>query len=339
MPTPPKDHSQPLFVGIDVGGTSIKLGLVSDSGIVLGSTSFSTDANHSPEVAVHETQMAIAALSRQLGVESEQIVAAGLGTPGPMDLRAGLILEPVNLPGWRHYPIRDHLSEAISLPVTFTNDANAAAYGEFWLGSAREYSSLVFFTLGTGVGGGIIIDDFCVEGAHSLGAELGHMRIDTQPNARTCSCGRPGHLEAYASATAVVSRTLEALKTRSSRLNDIRPLTAFAVFSAAEQGDELANAIIEETADFLAKGIDIVSNVIDPQAVLLGGAMTFGGHGSIVGRRFLERIVRQVKDSVFPEISQSMKIDFAQLGSEAGFIGAAGLARVQYRASQIRSTK
>ncbi|MEZ6094977.1 MAG: ROK family protein [Pirellulaceae bacterium] len=322
----------PVFVGVDVGGTNIKLGLVADDGTVLAKSSFPTQVDLGPQHVVEQTKIEVDRLVQTSDLAASQIVAVGLGTPGPMDIGRGLILQPTNLPTWKDFPIRDRLSSQLGLPVTFTNDANAAAYGEYWMGSANSYRSLVFFTLGTGVGGGIIVDDFCVEGAHSLGAELGHMVVDTRPEALVCSCGRPGHLEAYSSATAVVSRTRIGIASGvKTSLCDDENLTARTIFEAAEGDDELALQIVDETAHHLATGIAIVAHVIDPEAILFGGAMNFGGRDSKTGRRFLDQITKQVHNSVFPEIYNSLKIDFAQLGSDAGYIGAAGLARVQYQ--------
>ena len=132
-------------------------------------------------------------------------------TPGTMDIPRGMFLQPHNLPHWHYFPIRDCVAEAFGLPTAFANDANAAAYGEFWVGSGQKYHSIVMLTLGTGVGGGIIIGDLSVDGENSHGSECGHIIIDSSPTARMCGCGQPGHLEAYCSATALVKRTQELL--------------------------------------------------------------------------------------------------------------------------------
>src|SRR5262249_9163376 len=138
------------------------------------------------------------------------VTALGVATPGTMDIPAGVILEPPNLKPWQNVPVRQHIESAFGKPTAFQNDANAAAFGEYWTGAGKDVHSMVLFTLGTGVGGGIIVNDEIIEGEHSHGAELGHIKIDlTRP--RQCSCGRWGCLEAYASATAVVKRAHEAL--------------------------------------------------------------------------------------------------------------------------------
>ena len=135
----------------------------------------------------------------------------GLATPGPMDIPSGMLLIPGNLPHWHNSPIRDLVSQACGLPVTFANDANAAAFGEFWAGAAREYRSLVLFTMGTGIGGGIVVDDMLIEGVHSVGGELGHIIIDSRDDAPLNSLGLRGTLEGYCGAYAVIRRAQEAL--------------------------------------------------------------------------------------------------------------------------------
>lgn len=323
-------NKSPLFVGVDVGGTNVKLGVVDDAGRLLAKADFPTCEENGPQYAVDQAKLKIAALFAKAGLDYRQVAAVGLGTPGTMDIKRGMILEPPNMKGWRNFPIRDALSEALGRPVTYANDANAAAFGEFWTGSAAQYDSVVFFTLGTGVGGGIVINGLLVDGEHSLGGEVGHIRVEWGPQARTCSCGRPGHLEAYSSATAIVKRGIELLKDYpKSPLRKIpaAELTAKEIAKAAEADDPLAQLLIDEVADYLARGIAIVANTIDPKAILFGGAMTFGKKETKVGRGFLKRIRDGLKPELFPQMHKQLVVDFAKLGSDAGSIGAAGLAR------------
>lgn len=331
----------PLFVGVDVGGTNVKLGIVDDQGALLAKSDFPTCEELGPQYAIDQAREKIVELFARNRLDYSAVAAVGLGTPGTMDIPAGMILEPPNMPGWRHFPVRDRLSAALGLPVTFANDANAAAFGEFWTGSAAQYNSLVFFTLGTGVGGGIVIHNLLVDGEHSLGGEVGHIRVDWSPESRICSCGRPGHLEAYSSATALVKQALCWLPSHPrSVLNTIptEDLSAREIGDAAEAGDELAQRLIDEVADYLARGIAIVANTIDPKAVLLGGAMTFGKTGTRVGRGFLERIRAGLEAELFPPLQQNLVIEYAALGSDAGCIGAAGLARKEHQLRQTRAT-
>jgi glucokinase len=322
----------PFFLGVDVGGTSIKLGLVDDDGRQLARTSLPTEEERGPEDACRRISQVGRQLAHGAGIDFDRIAAVGLATPGTMDIQAGKTLQPHNLPHWWDFPIRDCLAEAAGKPVAFANDANAAAFGEHWVGQGSRYQSIVFFTLGTGIGGGIIVGDLSIDGQNSHGSECGHMLIDYRPDARRCGCGQTGHLEAYASAKGVVRRTREALNAdRASslraRLSQGHELTPLMIAEEAERGDPLALDIVMETAAYLGVGAVNLMHIIDPGAVIFGGAMTFGGPGSALGQRFLDRIRQEVRARAFPVLAARTAIDFAALGSDAGYIGAAGIAR------------
>ncbi len=270
---------------------------------------------------------------RDKQIDPSNVRSAGLGTPGPMNIPEGMILDPTNLPHWRFFPVRDKLSEELSLPVAFTNDANAAAYGEFWVGSGRKYDSMIMLTLGTGVGGGIIVNGSAVEGVNSFGAECGHIIIDSRPDARLCAWGGGrGELEAYASASAVALRAQNLLEegrksSLSQRVDAGEELTALMLCEEAEAGDQFSLDVIMETAMYLGIGIVTLVHTIDPGAVILGGAMNFGGRGSAIGDQFLERVRREFRDRAFEVVAKGTLIDFASLGGDAGYIGAAGISR------------
>jgi glucokinase len=260
------------------------------------------------------------------GLTLDAIAAVGVATPGLMDIPAGIMLDPPNLRPWHNVPVRDHVHRAFGKPTAYQNDANAAALGEHWVGAGKEVASLVFFTLGTGIGGGIVLDGHVLEGRHSHGGELGHLKIE-MTNPRQCGCGRFGCLEAYASATAVVKRAHEALNEDAggSALHAVLrahgELTARDVFVAADQGDALAKRLVEETAFYLAIGAMNAMHTIDPDMVVFGGGMT------AAGEPFLERIRHHVRELAFPLPAEHTQIRYAQLGTDAGFIGAAACAR------------
>jgi len=321
----------PLFVGLDVGGTTMKGGVVDDMGQILSAVNLPTEAHRGQEFGLErmgETiRHAVAAARLSLG----QIAAIGVATPGLMDIPAGVILDPPNLQPWKNVPVRQHIYDAFQVPTAFQNDANAAAYGEYWAGAGRQVRSMVMFTLGTGVGGGIILNNRVLEGEHSHGAELGHMKIE-MTNPRLCGCGRHGCLEAYASALSVVKRTEEALArdpTRSSALHALLQasgvLTARAIFQAGAEGDSLAGRIVEETAYYLAIGAMNMMHIINPDMVVFAGGMTAAGEA------FLERVRRHVRELAFPVPVARTEIRYAQLGSDAGMVGAAGCGRLLYR--------
>ncbi len=216
----------PFFVGLDVGGTYMKAGVVDDTGQPLSHVSLPTEVWRGQDKGLERMCETIDLAIAEAGLERGRITAIGVAVPGTMDIPAGMILDPVNLKPWRNVPVRQYVQDHFRLPTAFQNDANAAALGEFWVGAGRNTRSLVLFTLGTGVGGGIILggddrhDARVLEGEHSHGGELGHIKIEmTHP--RLCGCGRGGCLEAYASATAVVKRA----RKHSTRMADDPPCT------------------------------------------------------------------------------------------------------------------
>jgi glucokinase len=325
---------KPVFAGVDVGGTNIKIGLVDDAGQTLAYHTMPTEQDKGPEDACGRMAGAVRQLIEEANLKPDDVVRAGLATPGPMDIAAGMILRPGNLPGWWDFPIRDRCSHHLGTPVTFANDANAAAYGEFWCGAGKQYNSLVLLTLGTGVGGGIIVRDMLIEGEHSCGSECGHILVNPSENAPMDSLGKRGSLESYANATALVDRTLAALgsvtvTSLAKRRSAGETITPQLVAEEAERGDELAREVIMETGYWLAIGIVSFIHTIDPDAVLLGGAMTFGGNETAIGRAFLERIRDEVRPRLLEPLRDVVHIEFASLGGDAGYIGAAGLARLE----------
>ncbi len=317
--------AKPLYVGLDVGGSAMKAGVVDETGHALASVSLPTEAYRGQEFGLERMCEAIRQAVAAAQLKMERIAAIGVATPGTMDIAAGIVIDPPNLKPWRNVPVRAHIHDVFGLPVAFQNDGNAAAFGEFWAGVGRGVHSLALFTLGTGVGGGIIIGGEIVEGEHSHGAELGHMRIEIT-NARQCGCGRWGCLEAYASASAVVKRSQEALSQAGMRssltkaANKPGGMTSRDVFDIAAGGDALAEKIVEDTAFYLAIGATNVLHTIDPNMVVFGGGMI------AAGENFLQRIQKHVKNLALPIPAEKAKICYASLGSDAGFIGAAGCA-------------
>ena len=323
-------------MGVDLGGTNIKVGVVDDLGRPMSWTSIETLSEQGAENAVVRMAQAVKFAIASAKLKPADIRRVGLGSPGTMDIPAGMLLEPPNLPGWNHYPIRDRLSQHCGLPVSFANDAGAAAYGEFWVGCGKEMPSMVLLTLGTGIGCGIIVHDFSIDGEHSHGAECGHIIIDYHDDARMCPCGQTGHLEAYCSALSVVKRTHEALA--AGRGSSLRKnlaagaeLTPLMLAEEAEAGDALSLEIVLDTARYLGVGIVTLLHTIDPSGVVLGGAMTFGRDRTSLGRRFLGRVREEVHKRAFPTLAERTTIDYATLGGDAGFIGAAGISRVDDR--------
>lgn len=327
---------KPFFIGIDVGGTNVKCGLVDAAGETLAYHAIRTEQEKGAEDGCKRIAGVVRHLVEQTGVSDDSIVRAGVATPGPMDIPRGLILHPGNLPGWWDFPIRDRLSEHLKLPVTFANDANAAAYGEYWRGAGAQFESMVLLTLGTGVGGGIIVGDTLIEGAHSCGSECGHLLVDPSDDAWKDSLGKSGSLEAYANASAVVRRAEDAIhagesSSLSKRQAAGEAITPRIVAEEAERGDAVARRIVFETAHWLGIGMVSLIHAIDPDAVVLGGAMNFGGAANPLGREFLQHIRDTARPRLLEPLREAVQIQFASLGGDAGYLGAAGLARMAHR--------
>lgn len=330
----PLRHPGPYYLGIDLGGTNIKAGVVTQAGTSLSRVSVPTEANRGPDAGVENMVRAGQDALKAAGLKIDDVAGVGLATPGTMDIPGGMLLNPPNLPGWDDFPVRQRVADGLKKQTVLQNDANAAAYGEFWCGAARDARSLVFWTLGTGIGCGIIIGDLIIEGEHSHGAECGHIIVQMD-GGRLCDTGQYGTLEAYAGAKGLIRRTEEALATGRptvlrSWIDEGRELTPLLLAQAANDGDRLADDLIMDTARYLGAGTTTLMHTIDPDMVLFGGAMTFGGPESTLGQRFLQRIRDEVKVRAFPVPYAKTRIDYATLGGDAGYIGAAGCARLKF---------
>jgi len=330
------EFKPPYFVGIDLGGTNIKCGIVDSEGQPLLEkavevlTEPEQGADHTLSNMVRAAQEAV----QRSGLGWDAIETVGLGSPGTMDLERGILLEPVNLrgPGWINYPICERLEQALGKRVAFQNDANAAAYGEYWAGAGKGTRSMVLFTLGTGIGCGIIVNGLILEGRHSHGAECGHivirMKEGEEDQPRVCGCGRAGCLEAYASATALLKRAEEGLAAGvDTALRDQWETTPAAeraklIDDLNKQGDGFCRKLMRDTAYYLAVGATCLMHTIDPDMIVFGGGMTKGGP------LLLEWIRENVKRLAFPLPAEQTQIVYAKLGGDAGYIGAAGCAKL-----------
>ncbi|GAA5504809.1 ROK family protein [Novipirellula caenicola] len=303
--------SAPLYLGIDVGGTDVKLGLVDGTCRIVATDRTATCELKTPQnVFRHAMQFAA----------GRPIVGVGLAVPGVLDSRAYVLREVVNLEGWLGVPLRDQLAEISGLPSMVVNDANAAAYAEHasrFLG----VQSLALITLGTGVGCGMVVVGNPHGGDHGCAGELGHIAIDFSEDALPCTCGSRGHLETYAGAAGVIARMVQLSG------EDAAALTPRQIATRAESGDTICQKVISDTAVYVGRAIGMLGQVADPAVVLLGGAMTFGGMGTETGRRFLEDVRKSVKETTLVQVGGNMKIEFATLGNQAGMIGAAMVAR------------
>jgi glucokinase len=319
-----------IYVGLDVGGTTMKAAAVNHEGTPCSApVVMDTNPEQGQEAGLETMCATIRRAVVAAGLTLADVAAIGVATPGLMDIKAGLILDPPNLKPWKNVPVREHIRTTFDKPTVFQNDGNAAAYGEFWVGSGREAKSMVLYTLGTGVGGGVILDDVVVEGEHSHGGELGHMRIDTPDRGRLCGCGARGCLEAYAGAINITRRAREemACYRGTTRMREFYTandddFTPKVIFDLAVAGDELARKVVDDTAYYLALGACAVTAVVDPEMIVFGGGMI------ATGEWFRKKIEGHVQRFGLPFPTRTLRISFATLGSDAGFIGAAGCARL-----------
>ena len=312
-------------MGLDLGGTNVKAGLVDADANVLANLQVPTQVEAGPDKVIAVMADAARQVVERGGIKMDQVASIGIGSPGSIDYHAGVILSAPNLTGFIDLPLRDRVAEAAGRPAVLENDANAAAFGEFWAGAGRDPSirHLVMFTLGTGVGTGLIVDGKLIHGAFGLGAEGGHMIIE--PNGRQCGCGQKGCLEVYASASYTAARAAEAVETGgNSSLQAIldagRSITSREVFAAAAEGDPLAARIVDETAFYLALGCISICRLLDPQMIVFAGGMI------LAGDILFQRLHKSFDRHNWKMTEKAVQMVPAKLGNDAGFIGAAAVA-------------
>ena len=325
---------QDYYLGIDIGGSSIKAGIVTGEGTRLAARSAPSALEHGLDEGLANLDTIVRELLEESGAQLKDLRGIGVAAPGTMDIPRGIVFHPFNLPGWENLPLRDLISKRYGRPAVLQNDANAAALGEYWLGAAHGAHSLMFWTLGTGVGGGIVIGGRVIEGAHSHAGECGHMILQMDGGPRS-EFGIHGSLELYAGGRALVRRGEAALA--SGRVSTLRKcvaagqsLTPLLIGQAAEEGDPLALELVCDTARYLARGTVNIMHILNPELVLIGGAMTFGQSQTALGRRFLEEVREEVKRWAFPIPATRTRIDYATLGNDAGYVGAAACARAAF---------
>lgn len=311
------------YIGVDLGGTNIAAGVVSEDWKLVVKSSVKTNVDD-PDALVKDMADLIKKVISDAGISVSDIKSIGIGSPGTIDSKNGVVVYANNI-NFHNFPLAEKLKKFIDLPVFMSNDANVAALGEFVAGGAKEYNSAVMVTLGTGVGGGIILDGKIWEGYKSAGAEIGHTVIAV--DGEQCSCGRKGCWEAYSSATALIRDTKRAIEKNPSSLmaeiaeNDGK-VSGKTAFSAAKKGDSVAQEVIDNYIKHLAEGIANILNLIAPEVVLLGGGIAYEGENLLVPlRKKVKSLVYGTDDSMHGEIKS------ATLGNDAGIIGAAALGK------------
>lgn len=307
------------YLGIDLGGTNLVVGVVDEERRIVTSESIKTHAPRPAESICDDIAAIAERLLAELQLAREDIAWAGLGSPGV--IHSGVVVYASNL-GFDDVPLGRLLQERLGIPVLLENDANAAAYGEFLAGAGRGYQSLTMLTIGTGIGGGIIADSRIWSGFNGAAGELGHIVIEM--GGRRCPCGKDGCLEAYCSASSLRKLTQEAMERDKGSLmwelcgGEIDTASAKTPFRAAEQGDEAAKGVVEGFLYALSLGVSNAINLLQPQVFVLGGGVSREGETILAPLRELVK-----KQTYLKTDEQRPKIVQAELGSEAGLIGAA----------------
>ncbi|MBI3267745.1 MAG: ROK family protein [Planctomycetes bacterium] len=316
-----------VFLGVDLGGTYLKGGLVAADGRVLVRRSAPTAAAEGPEAVVGRLCAFLEELAAASPAGGKAPAGVGIGAAGAIDSRRGLVRFAPNLPGFRDVPLARLVRERLGWPTVLENDAGAAAWGELWAGNGRGCSTFVLYTLGTGVGGGLVLDGRLWGGRDGAAGELGHVEI--RPDGDPCPCGRRGCLEAYASAPALVRRA----RALPGGLPDAPPVgSAEAVFEGAARGDAACRVAVEDAADALGRSIAGVLATLNPERILIGGGV------AAAGEALLAPVREAVRRHALPVFAEGVSILPALLGSDAGFIGAAGCALTRFEISASSPT-
>jgi glucokinase len=322
-----------FVLGIDIGGTNLVVGSVAEDGSTMVASS--SEPTHSEAGATDVVDRLVGLAERAIAITRREapgaeILGVGVGAPGPLDTKRGIVLLTPNL-GWVNMPLRQLIHDRLGLPAALDNDANCAVIGEWWVGAARGARHAIGITIGTGIGGGLIIDGQLYHGASDVAGEIGHTTIDTE--GRRCKCGNYGCLEAYASGPNIALRAVEELEAGAeSRLRalvdgDLGKVTAQTVYQAAADGDELALEVVNDTAKFLGVGIGNLLNVFNPEVVVVCGGVT------LAGDHLFEPLRREVARRAFKPAVNACRIVPGELAGTAGVYGAAKIFLDQTAAS------
>ncbi|PKR85238.1 ROK family glucokinase [Heyndrickxia camelliae] len=314
------------FVGVDLGGTSVKLAFIQEEGEILQKWEIPTDKSEQGKNILPDIAASILNKITELGETKERLSGIGMGAPGAVDKEQGIIYEAVNL-GWpKNYPIVKILGELSGLPVDIDNDANCAALGEMWKGAGNGAKDIACLTLGTGVGGGIIVNGNIVQGVKGAAGEIGHITIVPEGGA-PCNCGKTGCLETVASATGIVRIAKEEIikYEGKSSLKELYKnkgiIEAKDVFDCMSQGDSLSKKIIDHITHHLGLVLANIGNVLNPEKIVIGGGV------SKAGNLLLHPLQNYFKQFAYSAVAVSTELVIATLGNDAGILGAAWLAK------------
>lgn len=306
-----------LTIAIDIGGTHIRVAAFEPDS--------TTPIVHERTRTLADTPGVFDRLVKAIDSiwQDGQVSAIGIASPGPLDPYKGTILDTPNIPEWKNFPLASKLSDHFGVPVHLDNDANMAALGEWQYGAGKEYHDLVYLTISTGIGGGVVSNDSLLQGFRGMGAELGHMIID--PNGPPCGCGHNGHIESFSSGPAITRHVIEQLKAgQKSSLQADPNLSAEQIANAAKNGDPLAISAFERAAHYLGIAVANYLAIFDPSILIFGGGV------SQVGDLLLKPFKEALHKFVFhPHYLDDLVITTAALGDNAGLLGALALARIK----------
>ncbi len=312
-----------VAVGIDLGGTAVKIGIVNASYEILAQTSIPTNAGRTYEAVIADMGKTAASLLDGNGFLVADCAGVGVGSPGTIDSKNGVVLYSNNI-RWDNVPLAKELQKYLPVPIYVQNDANCAALGEVLCGAAKGFQNAVFLTLGTGVGGGIVINGKIFEGGHPGGAELGHVKCGSEQ--RRCTCGRLDCLETYASATALIHDAKQMAQQHPDSLlwelcdHDLEKMNAKMPFDAANAGDMCGKTLVDNYIQYLADGITDLANIFRPDIIVLGGGVC------AQGEKLTEPLNQYLRANCFGNtVAYVPRAVVAQNGNQAGIIGAAGL--------------
>lgn len=319
-----KSLEKKYSIGVDLGGTNIVSAIVNCQGKIVSRLKVPTLAERGKEATIKRIIETIHENIVQSTIVLDDIIGIGIGAPGPLDIKRGIINFAPNLPGWIDVPLKKKLKNEFNMKVVLENDANAAAWGERCFGAGQGVNNLVCFTLGTGIGGGIIIDGKIYHGNNYGAAELGHMTVNK--DGPRCNCGNYGCLEAYSSATGIKNRIINriegGIKSEFLNFDDdklFESLRLKSIFEAARKGDKLTKGVVEEAISYLGIAIANIANILNPEMVVLVGGITNEGDKLLIPLR------GEVKKRAFYSNYKSLKIVIGKLGGNAGVLGAAAL--------------
>lgn len=301
--------------GVDIGGTSVKLGLFTCEGELLEKWEIPTVKADGGKQILSDVAASLEAKITEKGLDKEEFAGVGVGVPGPVK-QDGTVIECVNL-GWSTVPVKAEMEALTGLATAVGNDANVAALGEVWQGGAKGYNSSVMITLGTGVGGGVILDGGIVAGSNGAGGEIGHLYVNYDETDK-CNCGKKGCLEQYASATGIVKEAKRYLAANDTAtvLRDIPELSAKAIFDAAKEGDEAAKTLVDQLGRYLAIACSHLAHIVDPEAFVIGGGVSKAGS-------ILIDAIEAHYDPICMKAVKGKAFKLATLGNDAGIYGSA----------------